>query len=103
MSPFPRLPLSAPPSSAGQRWEQLDGIRGVAILMVVVFHGFYWNPAGPRWEIVTGAFLTTGALGVQIFFALSGFLISYPFFRARAADPLAWYVPGYAGRRALKI
>ena len=44
----------------------LDGWRGVAVLMVIVFHAIGWkNPA----------FKPLGGLGVSIFFALSGLLI----------------------------
>ncbi|RYZ28792.1 MAG: acyltransferase [Chitinophagaceae bacterium] len=41
----------------------LDGIRGVAIISVMFFHSSVWNLQG-------------GFLGVDIFFVLSGFLIS---------------------------
>jgi len=42
-------------------------------------------------------------MGVPIFFVLSGFLISYPFFRQRAADNKFWHLQGYARRRIGKI
>jgi peptidoglycan/LPS O-acetylase OafA/YrhL len=41
--------------------------------------------------------------GVPIFFVLSGFLISYPFFQKREADPQFWYQRGYIWRRVGKI
>lgn len=46
-----------------QRIPSLDGLRGVAIALVVVFH--YW----PK-------FLPAGAYGVTVFFVLSGYLIT---------------------------
>jgi peptidoglycan/LPS O-acetylase OafA/YrhL len=42
-------------------------------------------------------------MGVPIFFVLSGFLISYPFFKGRETHPRFWYHPGYAQRRIGKI
>jgi peptidoglycan/LPS O-acetylase OafA/YrhL len=89
--------------SSGQHWDLLDGLRGLAILMVVLCHGVYANPQGPAWTRWVAGFIGAGHLGVQVFFVLSGFLITYPFCRARMQDPEAWYVPGYAARRALKI
>lgn len=71
--------------------------------MVVACHGCYSNPEGPAWTHWVSAFCSTGGSGVQIFFVLSGFLISQPFFTARLEQPRTWYVPGYATRRFFKI
>ena len=46
--------------------RELDGIRGIAIALVVVFHAL--TP--------TGFFPGGGTVGVQLFFVLSGFLIT---------------------------
>ena len=89
--------------SSGQHWDLLDGIRGLAIIMVVFCHGFFANPKGPAWTLWLTAFTGAGSLGVHVFFVLSGFLVAYPFCRARDKDLEAWYVPGYATRRFLKI
>ena len=61
---------SAPNGS--RRISGLDGLRGIAVLFVLMEHGSYslfkldW-PAAP--------YIGNGALGVNIFFVLSGFLI----------------------------
>jgi peptidoglycan/LPS O-acetylase OafA/YrhL len=58
----------------------LDLLRGVAILAVVFFHSFYWiAPAVPLHSSLASTLfrLTSfGWAGVNLFFALSGFLIT---------------------------
>lgn len=55
----------------------LDGLRGIAVLIVVI-HNSAWI-AGESQQFLlklVSAFTATGWLGVQVFFALSGFLIT---------------------------
>ncbi|SMD20901.1 acyltransferase family protein [Lentzea albidocapillata] len=54
-----------------KRFPALDGVRAIAALMVVFFHY-----GGPQW--------LQGWLGVQIFFVLSGFLITTLLLREQA-------------------
>ena len=49
--------------------RSLDGLRGISILLVLVVHLHLIEPA-------TSSFLPGGFLGVDIFFVLSGFLIT---------------------------
>jgi peptidoglycan/LPS O-acetylase OafA/YrhL len=51
------------------RIRELDGLRGIAVLTVVAHHYLLWVP---RVTVVAG----NGWLGVDLFFILSGFLIS---------------------------
>jgi len=58
---------------------ELDAVRGLAVLMVVTYHGLFWSAAtellhgGGRLFVLT---FQGGWLGVQLFFVLSGFLIT---------------------------
>ncbi|WP_312677537.1 acyltransferase family protein, partial [Microbacterium sp.] len=55
------------------RYAGLDGLRAVAVLLVVLYHLF------PGW------FLHSGFVGVDVFFVISGFLITSLRLRERAA------------------
>lgn len=63
------IPLSSKP-----RFEILDGLRGVAAMIVVAFHLFETYSSGPRDQI-----LNHGYLAVDFFFVLSGFVIGYAY------------------------
>lgn len=52
----------------------LTGLRAVAAGMVFFFHWLFDTPNA--WPVIPRAFVAQGALGVAIFFALSGFLIT---------------------------
>ena len=90
-------------ASTGSHFDVLDGIRGMAILMVVVFHTFFTNPGQSFVSEIIGHAIRGGWMGVPIFFVLSGFLITYPFFKGRRDDPKFFYAHGYAWRRLAKI
>ena len=56
------------------RYEILDGLRGVAALLVVAFHLFETYSSGPAHQIINH-----GYLAVDFFFVLSGFVIGYAY------------------------
>lgn len=56
------------------RYEILDGLRGVAALLVVAFHLFETYSKGTPYQIINH-----GYLAVDFFFVLSGFVIGYAY------------------------
>jgi peptidoglycan/LPS O-acetylase OafA/YrhL len=60
-----------PPFQLGYR-PALDGVRGIAVLVLLLFHVL----GPPVWSIAPLAALQGGFLGVDVFFVLSGFLIT---------------------------
>ena len=60
--------------SSKPRYEILDGLRGVAAMLVVAFHMFEIYSKGPDYQI-----LNHGYLAVDFFFVLSGFVIGYAY------------------------
>lgn len=70
------MPFAPSRAATGRRDPALDGLRGVAILLVYIFHyggGLRSTHAAVRG---LGYFAETGWTGVILFFALSGFLIT---------------------------
>ena len=89
--------------SANRNYDFIDGLRGVAILMVLVCHSFY----AKEQSTLVGRFLLnfsgTLGLGVNLFFTLSGFLIAWPFWKRKVNCAESLIPPGYGWRRFWKI
>ena len=74
----------------------LDGLRGIAIIMVIIYHfgaNHFFRPFH---------FLFNGELGVNIFFVISGFLITTLLLKERLQHGKVSFKRFYA-RRALRI
>jgi peptidoglycan/LPS O-acetylase OafA/YrhL len=81
---------------------ELDVLRGLAILMVLTFHGLYWSAATTSIHLINLFIRATvvGWLGVNLFFVLSGFLITGILLDSRHRP--SYYRQFYL-RRALRI
>ena len=77
--------------SSGANIAVLDGIRGLAVLTVIASHTAAFGMYGQ------------GALGVWLFFVLSGFLLSMPFCRKPELILDKKYVFFFYRRRILRI
>lgn len=74
-SPVSDPATTAAPAAAKQHYLILDGLRGVAALMVVLFHvAEAYRPGQPLTQLVNH-----GYLAVDFFFLLSGFVIAYAY------------------------
>jgi peptidoglycan/LPS O-acetylase OafA/YrhL len=86
---------------------ELEGLRGVAMLMVLIYHTAAalggGRPMTGEWVSPLLAFVRAGnEFGVPLFFVLSSFLLTLPFLRAAASGPPV-SVRRYFERRALRI
>src|SRR5579863_3479927 len=82
---------------------ELDSLRGLAILGVVFYHGLFWardfSPFNSSQARIL-FFIGTGKFGVNLFFVLSGFLITGLLLDSRARPD---YFKRFYIRRALRI
>jgi peptidoglycan/LPS O-acetylase OafA/YrhL len=84
-----------------KRLGVLDGLRGVAVLLVLWYH--VWEISWLRTPPWLAFLPATGFVGVHLFFFLSGFVISYPFIRAQIYESPAPTWGQFAWRRFIKI
>jgi peptidoglycan/LPS O-acetylase OafA/YrhL len=94
------MPFAPSRAAAGRRDPALDGLRGVAILLVYIFH--YGGGLRSTHGVVRGLgyFAESGWTGVILFFALSGFLITGSLWDSRAQPHV---LRNFYLRRVLRI
>ena len=105
---FPAPP--APPGArrvAPERFAELDGYRGIAALMIVLYHAYLRDLLARDYTYLVGTplhfvFRNLNA-GVPCFFVLSGFVLFLPFARAAIAQRGAQPPGHFLRRRALRI
>jgi peptidoglycan/LPS O-acetylase OafA/YrhL len=90
---------------------QIDGLRFIAIMAVIAYHvrvicsyHLRATPSGVSVEgdVVNNIF-SVGYLGVELFFAISGFILSLPFARWRLGGEKPVSLRGYYIRRVTRI
>ncbi|SDT90073.1 Peptidoglycan/LPS O-acetylase OafA/YrhL, contains acyltransferase and SGNH-hydrolase domains [Verrucomicrobium sp. GAS474] len=87
---------------ADSHYRSVDGLRGVAILLVVFNHLLAFRSCTHGVLFAPALLLRSGWMGVDIFFVLSGLLISRPFLKAKI-EGRSVGLKGYAVRRVFKI
>ena len=86
--------------AAPSRIAPLDGLRGLAVLAVILYHATLFEPGtGPVERALLGA-ARLGWAGVDLFFVLSGFLITRILVQSRGTEN---YFRVFYARRFLRI
>jgi peptidoglycan/LPS O-acetylase OafA/YrhL len=94
--------VAAADDAMGVRSSVLDGVRGVAILLVLFYHVVDFSGLEQS-NLIDRALHSVGSagwLGVDLFFVLSGFLITGILYEAKGS---ARYFTSFYGRRVLRI
>jgi peptidoglycan/LPS O-acetylase OafA/YrhL len=104
-------------TSSGTFIPEIDGLRFIAILAVVILHATYQGlqnlqggsavPLPADWAANSGNFLirlfSGGWVGVQVFFVISGFILALPFARQHLTGGPKVSIRRYFSRRVTRI
>ncbi len=86
-------------SNDGRRLDYIDGLRAVAVLLVMLFHSRVHAPG-----VTLGHVFLEGTHGVDLFFVLSGFCLSLPTLeKLRREGSLRFDIAAFAAKRVLRI
>lgn len=86
-------------------FPNLDGLRSIAFLVVFINHAFgslAYNNTNKGFIFIRNHYLRSGDLGVNLFFVLSGFLITYLLLKEKALNGCI-NIPHFYLRRILRI
>lgn len=88
-----------------ERLRYVDGLRGIAVLTVVLFHGgMHSAPLTAGQAKPLGFLLRQGCHGVDLFFILSGFCLAYPALaQLHVSGRANFRIAAFAARRAVRI
>jgi peptidoglycan/LPS O-acetylase OafA/YrhL len=75
--------------TAGSRYIELDGLRGLAAASVLGHHFLFIYDIQPRWFEIP---LAAGHEAVMLFFIMSGFVLSIPYWNGKYTDGYGSYL-----------
>lgn len=98
-------------TSTGKFIPEIDGLRFVAILSVILIHivnyvgekRFEFTGVRPDYDVPLARLMRTGNIGVQIFFAISGFILAVPFAEFRLKGKWGPTIKQYLLRRLTRL
>jgi peptidoglycan/LPS O-acetylase OafA/YrhL len=95
-------PIALQRPDAGTHLPVLDGVRGVAIILVLLLHFTLYGELTPTLSVewVYYKIMTAGWIGVDLFFVLSGFLITGILYDSKGGEH---YFRNFYIRRVLRI
>ena len=90
-------PLAATGVRAAPRLHFIDGLRGLAMLMVLLYHSWLFGGVWSigltvgKYSLNLAGLLGYGHIGVNLFLVLSGFCLFWPFVKAgKRSEPTLW-------------
>lgn len=87
-----------------ERLDYVDGLRAVAVLSVIAFHSGVSNAVLAPQNTLLTLLLKQGCHGVDLFFVVSGFCLSYPVLKKVYDQGFASFdICSYLARRVLRI
>lgn len=92
--------MTSEPAQAEPHDPGLDGVRGLAVLLVMLFHLTHYGLARGPFEVALTILPSVGWSGVDLFFVLSGYLITGILLESRQSTS---YYQSFYARRVLRI